>query len=111
MLLARLFEGVITRGRLRLVDAYGRHHDFAGAPGPSAAIRLADPALHRKLVVRPNLYLPEAYVDGTLTIEEGSLYDLIDLLQLNLEALPDGVLSWLLNGSHLLMRRWHQYNP
>jgi cyclopropane-fatty-acyl-phospholipid synthase len=111
MLLARLFEQIVTKGRLRVVDAYGRLHDFAGSPGPSAAIRLGDPALHRKLFVRPNLYLPEAYVDGSLTIEEGSLYDLIDLLQLNLDALPDGALSWLLNGSHTLLRRFQQYNP
>ena len=70
-----------------------------------------DPALHHKLVVRPRLYLPEAFVDGTLTIEEGSLYDLIDLLQLNIEAMPEGVLSRLLNGSYTLLRRVHQYNP
>ena len=111
MLLARLFERIFTKGRLRVVDAGGALHDFAGAPGPSAAIRLNDPALHRKLIVRPRLYLPEAFVDGTLTIEEGSLYDLIDLLQLNLEAMPDGVLSRLLNGSYTLLRRIHQYNP
>jgi cyclopropane-fatty-acyl-phospholipid synthase len=111
MLLARLFERIVTKGRLRVVDAGGTLHDFAGAPGPSAAIRLNDPALHRKLVVRPRLYLPEAFVDGTLTIEEGSLYDLINLLQLNLEALPEGALSRLLNGSYTLLRRLHQYNP
>jgi cyclopropane-fatty-acyl-phospholipid synthase len=111
MLLARLFDRVLTKGRLRVVDAGGTLHDFAGAPGPSAAIRLNDPALHRKLIVRPRLYLPEAFVDGTLTIEEGSLYDLIDLLQLNLEAMHDGVLSRLLNGSYTFLRRVHQYNP
>jgi cyclopropane-fatty-acyl-phospholipid synthase len=111
MLLARLFERIITKGRLRLVDAGGTRHDFAGAPGPSAAIRLNDRALHRKLVIRPRLYLPEAYVDGTLTIEEGGLYDLIDLLELNLEAMPEGVMSRLLNGSYTVLRRIHQYNP
>jgi cyclopropane-fatty-acyl-phospholipid synthase len=111
MLLARLFERIITRGRLRVVDAGGALHDFAGAPGPSAAIRLTDPALHRKLIIRPRLYLPEAFVDGTLTIEEGGLYDLIDLLQLNLDAMSDGPLARLLNGSYRLLRRVHQYNP
>jgi cyclopropane-fatty-acyl-phospholipid synthase len=111
MLLARLFERIITTGRLRITDAGGTSHSFAAAPGPSVAIRLHDPALHWKLVVRPRLYLPEAFVDGTLTIEEGGLYDLIDLLQLNLEALPEGVLPRLLNGSYSLLRRVHQYNP
>ncbi|HEY3908439.1 MAG TPA: cyclopropane-fatty-acyl-phospholipid synthase family protein [Stellaceae bacterium] len=111
MLLARFFERVITTGRLRIIDAGGASHRVAGAPGPSVAIRLHDRALHWKLVARPRLYLPEAFVDGSLTIEEGSLYELVDLLALNLEVLPDGVLSRLLNGSYTLLRRVHQYNP
>ncbi|HJU15610.1 MAG TPA: cyclopropane-fatty-acyl-phospholipid synthase family protein [Stellaceae bacterium] len=112
MLLARLFERLITIGRLRLVDAAGRVHLFTGAaPGPEVAIRLSDPALHGKLVLRPRLYVPEAYMDGTLTIEEGSLYDLVDLLAANVEALPDGVLGRLLNGTTKALRRVHQYNP
>jgi cyclopropane-fatty-acyl-phospholipid synthase len=111
MLLARLFERIITVGRLRLTDAGGISHNIVGAPGPSVAIRLHDRALHWKLVARPRLYLPEAFVDGTLTLEEGSLYDLVDLLALNIEALPDGALSRLLNGSVTLLRRVHQYNP
>ena len=111
MLLARLFGQIITKGRLRLIDAGGALHDFAGAPGPSATIRLNDPALHVKLVVRPRLYLPEAFVDGTLTIEEGSVYDLLDLLQLNIEAMPLNALSRWLNGYYTVLRRVHQYNP
>ena len=111
MLLARLFERIITKGRLVVVDAGGAAHEAAGAPGPSVAIRLRDPALNWKLLLRPRLYLPEAFVDGTLTIEEGNLYDLLDLLQLNLAALPQGALSRLLNGSFRLFRRAHQCNP
>jgi cyclopropane-fatty-acyl-phospholipid synthase len=112
MLLARLFERLITIGRLRLVDAAGRVHVFTGAaPGPEVAIRLSDPALHSKLVLRPRLYLPEAYMDGTLTIEQGTLYDLIDLLAANLEAFPEGFLARLWNGTTTLLRRFHQYNP
>jgi cyclopropane-fatty-acyl-phospholipid synthase len=111
MLLTRLFKRIITIGRLRVIDAHGRSHVFAGSPGINVAIRLHDPVLHRKLLVRPRLLLPEAYVDGTLTIEEGSLYDLIDLLAVNLEALPEGFLGHFLNGSGTALRRINQYNP
>jgi cyclopropane-fatty-acyl-phospholipid synthase len=111
MLLARLLGGVITIGRLWLIDADGALHAFEGSPGGKVTIRLHEPALHWKLLVRPRLYLPEAFMDGALTIEEGSLYDLIDLLAVNLEALPKGVLGRLLNGSATLLRRIHQYNP
>jgi cyclopropane-fatty-acyl-phospholipid synthase len=110
MLLMRLFERIVTIGRLRIIDAGGTVHSFAGGPGPEVAIRLRDPALHWKLLCRPRLYLPEAFVDGTVTIEEGSLYDLVDLLTRNLEALPQGLLARLLDGSRGWLRRAHQYN-
>ena len=111
MLLARLFERIITVGRLRVIDAGGRQHCFTGSQAGEVAIRLHDPALHWKLLVRPRLFLPEAFVDGTLTIEQGSLYDLLDLLAVNLASLPPGPLASLLNGSTALFRRVHQYNP
>src|SRR6266852_715190 len=110
-LLAHLFERIGTVGRLGIIDAHGRRHVFVGSPGPDVAIRLHDPALHWKLLVRPRLFLPEAYVEGTPTIEEGSLYDLIDLLAANLDSLPEGFLERLLNGSLTVLRRIHQYNP
>jgi cyclopropane-fatty-acyl-phospholipid synthase len=111
MLLSRLFERIITIGRLRIIDAGGALHSFNGSAGTSVTIRLHDPALHWKLAVRPRLYFGEAFMDGKLTIEEGSLYDLVDLFAVNLEAMPEGLTSQLLNGSVTLFRRIHQYNP
>jgi cyclopropane-fatty-acyl-phospholipid synthase len=111
MLPRLLFQRVITIGHLTVVDARGRSYDFAGSSGPSVAIRLHDTALHWRLLVRPRLFLPEAYMDGTLTIEEGTLFDLVDLLAANIERLPDGILGRLLSGSGTVLRRLHQYNP
>jgi cyclopropane-fatty-acyl-phospholipid synthase len=111
MLLSRLLEHIISVGTLRLFDAGGALHIFKGSPGPNVAIRLHDPALHWKLVARPRLIFGEAYMDGTLTIEDGSLYDLIDLFTTNLEAMPEGILTRVLNGSASPLRRVHQYNP
>lgn len=111
MLLAKLLERIIKVGRLRVIDAHGAAHVFEGSPGGNATIRLRDPSLHWKLIFRPRLYLPEAFMDGTLTVEEGSLYDLIEFLAVNLDALPTGLVGHLLNGSATLLRRIHQYNP
>src|SRR5438067_11964422 len=111
MLLSRLFERIVTIGRLRVIDAGGSVHIFEGSGAPRVTIRLHDPALHWKLAVRPRLYFGEAYMDGMLTVEEGSLYDLIDLFAVNLEAMPAGLLARLLNRSVPLFRRIHQYNP
>ena len=111
MLLRYLFERIISVGRLCIVDADGRSLAFEGSPGTSVAIRLHDPALHWKLLVRPRLFLPEAYVDGTLTIEDGSLYDLMDLIAVNIEVMPEGLLGRHLNGAFSPLRRLYQYNP
>src|ERR1700752_1034836 len=111
MLLTRLAERLITIGRRRIVDARGRSDVFEGSAGASVAVRLHDPTLHWKLLIRPRLFLPEAYMDGTLTIEEGSLYDLIDLLATNLEGLPEGFLRRFLYDSLAPLRRLHQHNP
>jgi len=84
---------------------------FEGAPGPAACVRLRDPALHWKLLLRPQLFVPEAYVDGSLTIEEGSLYDFIDVLMSNdtgLATLPGLRIG---GAADRAMRRLHQYNP
>jgi cyclopropane-fatty-acyl-phospholipid synthase len=110
MLLARVFERLLTIGRLCVIDAQGRSHVFAGAPGPSVRVRLHDRAIAWQLLLRPRLYLPEAFVDGRLTIEEGTLYELVDLLIANLEALPRGLLSSVLDGSVVWLRRLHQIN-
>src|SRR5271156_1853454 len=111
MLLSRLFERIITIGGLWVIDAGGSLHTFDGSGGPRVTIRLHDSALHWKLAVRPRLYFGEAYMDGKLTIEEGSLYDFIDLLTVNLEAMPAGLPARLLTRSVPLFRRIHQFNP
>ena len=88
-----------------------RRHVFEGGPGPAASIRLHDPALHWKLLASPRLCVPEAYMDGTLTIEEGSLYDFIDLLTANDAALDESLPMRLAAAGKRLVRRVHQYNP
>jgi cyclopropane-fatty-acyl-phospholipid synthase len=111
MLLTRLLTRVIRIGRLELVDAAGRTHIFTGSPGPSVKARLHDKSLHWKLAVNPWLYIPEAYVDGTLTVEEGGIYELIDLFNRNEELMARDMPLRLANRIRKLTRRIHQYNP
>src|SRR4029079_16796608 len=65
-----------------------------------------------RLVMRPRLAFGEAYMDGTLTIEDGGdIYDLLDLLGRNivaLEATP--FVKWSYTWQKLL-RTFEQYNP
>src|SRR5579884_1510026 len=80
MLFASVLARLIRIGRLTVIDAAGRRHVFEGTPGPAATVRLRDPALHWKLALNPRLYVPQAYMEGQLTVEEGTLYDFLDIL-------------------------------
>ncbi|HVB17101.1 MAG TPA: cyclopropane-fatty-acyl-phospholipid synthase family protein [Stellaceae bacterium] len=111
MLLARALAQIIRIGRLCVIDAAGRRHVFEGGPGPSACVRLHDPALHWKLLLRPRLLVPEAYMAGTLTIEEGTLYDFIEVLVANDAGQPDARILRLGQTAGRLVRRAYQYNP
>ena len=111
MLLARLLSQVIRIGRLELVDAAGEQHVFGETAEPAVSVRLHDPALHWKLIANPRLNVPEAYMAGTLTIERGSLYDLLELLTRN-DVQMMGSAGWRFVWQVArLTRRLHQHNP
>jgi cyclopropane-fatty-acyl-phospholipid synthase len=75
----------VEAGRLTIIDADGSERRFEGAAdGPHARIRLHDETLLRKILMKPDLYLGEGYLDGTLTIEEGSLFDFLEFCGINL---------------------------
>ena len=86
MLLTWGLRKIVSIGGLTLVDADGRVHRFEGAAGPRVTVRLHDSALHGSLFRNPWLHVGEAYVDGTLTIEEGTLGDLIEFCCRNFAA-------------------------
>jgi cyclopropane-fatty-acyl-phospholipid synthase len=111
MLLAHLLGHLVTIGTLRVTAAGGQSYVFSGAPGPSVAMRLHDAALNRKLFINPRLHLGEAYMDGTLTVEEGTIYDLLDFLALNIEHAPRHPLRPLYSGFGRFFRGLQQYNP
>ena len=79
MLLERLLNALIETGTLTLIDAKGRRYSASGAPGPEVTVRLHDPALNRSLFLDPTLKAGEAYMDGTLTVENGDIYDFLAL--------------------------------
>ena len=111
MLLARFLQRVIRLGRLTVIDATGLAHSFGPGGPPAVTIRLHDPALHWKLFFRPELYAGEAYMDGTLTIEDASLYDFLDLMGRNFAAAEGDPLSRTAHRIDRLFRRLQQANP
>src|SRR5262249_18138835 len=110
-MLAHLLHRMIRIGTLDVIDAQGARYRFQGAPGPDVAIRFNDSHLPRRLAVNPRLVLGEAHMDGTLTIERGELYDLLDLCALNYAGFAGHPLSRIGNGLGWITRRLRQINP
>lgn len=103
---------LITRGYLTVTDAENRIHHY-GVSGslPAVSIRLREHALQWKLALNPGLYFGEAYMNETLTIESGTLHDLLNLFAINLSQTTPSMLDSLVEGVDFLTRAWQQYNP
>jgi cyclopropane-fatty-acyl-phospholipid synthase len=112
MLFAHLLQHLVTIGTLRVIASDGSVRSFSGGPGRTVTIRLHDPSLGWKLFMRPRLCVGEAYMDGTFTVEDGTIFDFLDFFGENAAAAPrHHPMSWLFNGFGTFMRLLHQFNP
>lgn len=111
-LLANLLKGFVQRGQLKLFDAGGKLHQFGNdATDAKVTLRLHDRALHRKLFLNPEMAAAEAYMDGTLTFEDGSaIYDLLYLFSINRPSLGAHPMQSLQRRLWRAARRRHQAN-
>jgi cyclopropane-fatty-acyl-phospholipid synthase len=112
LLLTHMLKAFVRVGTLTVVDANGRRHVFAGAPGPTVTMRLTDRALYRKLVLNPELHAGEAYMDGGLCFEDGSaLRDFLTLFSVNRLSLGSYPMQRALRRVSRALRRFQQANP
>jgi cyclopropane-fatty-acyl-phospholipid synthase len=111
-LLAHLLNRFIRNGVLRLIDAKGTVHRFGGhGPGPEVTVRLHDPRLYGRLFFNPELYAGEAYMDGTLTFEDGSdVGSFMELFAVNRGGLATHPGQALLRRLWRAGKRFHQAN-
>ena len=110
LLLDRAMKQFVKSGSLRITDADGTLHDYEGEAGPHAAIRLTDKRLHTALVFTPELSTGEAYVDGTLILEEGTLRDFLALYAINKANFPKPPMRRALKPLVKKMRRLFKKN-
>jgi len=103
MLFQAVLRSFVISGSLRVIDSSGRSQAIGDGTGPQIVIRLTRPGLATRLAFNPKLSLGEAYADGGLVVEQGSLYVLMDLIVRNLGMI--GPQHWL-NWSGTLLPRW-----
>jgi cyclopropane-fatty-acyl-phospholipid synthase len=106
-----LLRRIVEHGDLSLITHSGRAHTFGDGNGPPVVARLADRKLERQLALDPHLHVGEAYMDGRLVMEQGSIYDLLSLVLENALAHPPPRWAQSLDVARFLTRRLAQFNP
>lgn len=112
-----MFERILTKfiktGSLTIIGPKGkvlRVGETTDALPGNVVLRLEHPWTTLKIALRPELYFGEAYMDGTLVIEQGTLWDLFDLCGRNLRHRA----SWrglpLVRLFQAVLRRIQQHN-
>ena len=111
-LLPKLLRKAVRAGRITLRGPDGFEEVIGGQePGPEVAIRITDPGLDWKIALNAELKATEAYMDGGLVVETGTIYDLLALFFANKRHfdLTPGQIFW--RGVARKMRRVAQHNP
>ena len=111
MLLSAVLRHIVRRGTLRVYDAEGELAVFSGEPWRTITIRFQDRAVPRELFLNGRLKLGETFMDGRLTVEDASIYDLLDFLALNLNLAPPHLAMRLNESLGRFLRVFQQYNP
>ena len=79
-LLELLLRRFVRRGTLRFATARGSVFTVGDGKGPPVAIRFMTKAAQRGVLLNPEIKLGEAYMDGTLRVEEGTIADLLAIV-------------------------------
>jgi cyclopropane-fatty-acyl-phospholipid synthase len=111
-LLATLLRKFIRNGKLTVIGHDGTTRAFgSGEGGPAVTVRFHDDKVARQLFLNPELAAGEAYMDGRLTIEDGTVFDLLSLFSVNRSGLAAHPLQQALRRVWRALKRVHQSNP
>jgi cyclopropane-fatty-acyl-phospholipid synthase len=109
-----ILKRFVSVGRLTVRWPDGRRTTYGGTDdsGLRAGIALADVATVRQLVLNPTLAVGEAFMAGTLTPDGCGIYDVIEVLAMNVLANAKGHPIARLHATlGVIRRRIDQYNP
>ena len=97
MQLARFLNSVFKKNGFILTDANSKDY-IIGNPGNNPIkLKILNKNLHYKLLIHPDLYFGEAYTNGEIIIENGTLTDFLDLALMNFGKGHLNFFSYLIN--------------
>ena len=95
-LLATVFRRVVKSGHLVMVDPSGARQAFGDLTAKPLTLRLHDRLVAFDLARNPQLKLGEAYTDGRISFEGGTIADFLDLIARNIgTGFGGGHLEWI----------------
>ncbi len=111
MYLSRFLHKLFKEDGFVLIDANSRKY-VIGKPKKEKPItlKILDKKLHYKLLLFPDLYFGEAYTDGSLKIENGTLTDFLELALKNIGRGQTNLYNQLINnirGSYRLLTNFN----
>lgn len=108
--LHRMLQTMLRRGTLVVIMPDGSRHQYGDGTGTTVVARLHDVATVRHLVLNPELALGEAYLDGSLTIDDDDLQGFLGLVVRNLQVAPRVWWQKPLSNLRIALRRLTQNN-
>ncbi|MDC0395765.1 cyclopropane-fatty-acyl-phospholipid synthase family protein [Candidatus Pelagibacter sp.] len=111
MQLARFLNKLIQKNGFILIDANLKKY-IIGYPKNKnpITVKILDKKLHYKLLFRPDLYFGEAYSNGSIVIENGTLTDFLDIALMNIGRGELNFFSMLINKLHGSYRYLTNFN-
>jgi cyclopropane-fatty-acyl-phospholipid synthase len=108
-LLYLLLRAYLRRGTFKLTTSSGKTFSFGDGTGSPVAVRFTTRAAELAMILDPELKLGEAYMDGSLVVEQGTIADLLEIALGQDTELPHWARpQWMLR---YVGRRLAQFNP
>ena len=111
MILDPVLRFIIRKGDLKVIWPDGGIRHYGDGNGRSCAIKLHRQSLPWTLAMQPRLRIPEAYIEGDLTIEEGTLQDFLYLTGENLADLDTDGVNRMFQFVSAIWASFQHYNP
>ena len=111
MNLLNFLRKLIKDDGFELVDANNKSY-LIGKPKKANPIKLKilDKSLHWKLLINPDLYLGEGYMDGSIVIENGTLTEFLDIALKNVGRNPTNAITDVLGRFRRIYRYITNFN-
>ena len=108
---SKALRRLVQTGHLTVTDTRGNKHVYGDGSGKPSGFKFVNPRAPMKILLDPDRFLGETYMNGEIELTEGTIYDLLEVLLKNVERRPEPGASRYFNQIRIAMKWLDQYNP